>query len=77
MNGMMCFLFAEYIASPDASLPSAECAKYAKMCETNFIAGLQDYECLVTPTLENIQCLMIGVSCILALVHQLLKTYRL
>lgn len=62
MNGMLSFVFAEYSINVDASLSSSDCITYAKLCEENFIAGLQDYECLVTPSLENIQCLMIGVS---------------
>lgn len=62
MNGLLAFVFAEYANAPDTTLSSSDCIKYAKLCEQNFIAGLQDYECLVIPTLENIQCLMIGVS---------------
>ena len=61
MNGMLSFVFAEYSASPDSSLTASDCLKYAKLCESNFIKGVQDYECLVKPTLENVQCLMIGV----------------
>lgn len=61
MNGLLSFVFAEYSASPDPTLSVEECSKYAKLCENNFIHGLQDYDCLVNPTLENIQCLMIGV----------------
>lgn len=64
MNGMLSFVFAEYCANPEPSLPVSDCAMYAKLCENNFITGLQNYECLVTPTLENIQCLMIGVTLI-------------
>lgn len=62
MNGLLSFVFAEYSMDVDASLSGSDCAMYAKLCENNFIVGLQDYECLVTPSLENIQCLMIGVS---------------
>lgn len=69
MNGFLSFIFAEYQANPDSSLPASDCATYAKLCEDNFITGLQDFDCLVTPTLENIQCLMIGVC-----VFQILNT---
>ena len=62
MNGLLSFVFYEFGMTGDTSLSSSDCAMYAKLCEKNFIAGLQDYECLVTPSLENIQCLMIGVS---------------
>lgn len=62
MNGLLSFVFAEYSINVDSSLSSSDCAMYAKLCEKNFIVGVQDYECLVTPSLENIQCLMIGVS---------------
>jgi hypothetical protein len=62
MNGLLSFVFYEHGIVDDTSLSSSDCAMYAKLCENNFIAGLQDYECLVTPSLENIQCLMIGVS---------------
>jgi len=62
MNGMLSFVFAEYSMNDDTTLSSSDCTAYAKLCEKNFIAGLQDYECLVKPSLENIQCLVIGVS---------------
>ncbi|KAF2014683.1 hypothetical protein BU24DRAFT_463450 [Aaosphaeria arxii CBS 175.79] len=60
MNGMLSFVFFEYSANPCPDISSSDCVTYGKLCEKNFIAGLQDYECLVTPKLENIQCLMIG-----------------
>lgn len=62
MNGMLSFVFAEYSTDPSPGLSATDCATFGKVCEKNFITGLQDYECLATPTLENIQCLMIGVS---------------
>jgi hypothetical protein len=62
MNGMLFYVFREYSKKNDKSFTSFDMAKWSKLCEKNFICALQDYECLVNPTLENIQCLMIGVS---------------
>jgi hypothetical protein len=60
LNGLLSFVFSDHSITSYTSLSTSDCDKYAKLCENNFIAGLQDYECLVTPSLENIQCLMIG-----------------
>lgn len=62
VNGLLYYLLDAYSKGKFDDLSSADCAKYAQLCEENFCAGIQDYECLVTPTLENIQCLMMGVS---------------
>ncbi|KAG4429451.1 hypothetical protein IFR05_015062 [Cadophora sp. M221] len=58
MNGLLFYVFGEYCMEgrPASSLYPT----YAKLCEKNFVAGLQDYDCLVTPTLENIQSLLLG-----------------
>jgi len=61
MNGLLFYLLDAYSQENQADLSSSDCATYAKLCEKNFCDGIQDYECLVTPTLENIQCLMMGV----------------
>lgn len=60
MNGILFYVFGEYCmdGGPDRALYPT----YAKLCEKNFVAGLQDYDCLVIPTLENIQSLLLGVS---------------
>ncbi|TVY94522.1 putative transcriptional regulatory protein [Lachnellula willkommii] len=60
MNGLLFYLLDAYSQEDQADLSSSDCATYAKLCEKNFCDGIQDYECLVTPTLENIQCLMMG-----------------
>jgi hypothetical protein len=62
VNGLLFYLFDNYSNENDSDLSSSDCATYARLCEKNFCDGIQDYECLVTPTLENIQCLMMGVS---------------
>ncbi|KAH7364088.1 fungal-specific transcription factor domain-containing protein [Rhexocercosporidium sp. MPI-PUGE-AT-0058] len=58
MNGLLFYVFGEYCMEdgPASSLYPT----YAKLCEKNFVAGLQHYDCLVTPTLENIQSLLLG-----------------
>ncbi len=63
MNGVLFYVFAEYCR--DGGPESSMYPTYAKLCEENFVAGLQDYDCLVTPTLENIQSLLLGVSILL------------
>ena len=62
LNGLLFYLLDTYSQENSPDLSSSECAAYAKLCEKNFCDGIQEYECLVTPTLENIQCLMMGVS---------------
>jgi hypothetical protein len=61
MNGMLFYVFREYSKKSDENFAPFDMPKWSKLCEKNFVSGLQDYECLVNPTLENIQCLMIGV----------------
>ncbi|KAK0119300.1 hypothetical protein ONS95_008147 [Cadophora gregata] len=58
MNGLLFYVFAEYCMEDGPS--NTLYPTYAKLCEKNFVAGLQDYGCLVTPTLENIQSLLLG-----------------
>ncbi|KAH8585442.1 fungal-specific transcription factor domain-containing protein [Bisporella sp. PMI_857] len=60
VNGLLFYLLDAYSKEGDPALSSSDCAMYAKLCEKNFCNGIQDYEFLVTPTLENIQCLMMG-----------------
>ncbi|KAE9381116.1 hypothetical protein N431DRAFT_1642 [Stipitochalara longipes BDJ] len=60
VNGLLFYLFDAYSQENDSELSSSDCIAYAKLCEKNFCNGIQDYECLVTPTLANIQCLMMG-----------------
>ncbi|KAH8762821.1 fungal-specific transcription factor domain-containing protein [Hyaloscypha finlandica] len=60
LNGLLFYLLDTYSQENSPDLSSSECAAYAKICEKNFCDGIQEYECLVTPTLENIQCLMMG-----------------
>lgn len=62
MNGLLFYLLDAYSKEDHDDLSSSDCETYAKLCEKNFCDGVQDYETLVTPTLENIQCLMMGVS---------------
>lgn len=59
MNGLLFYVFGEYCM--EGGPASSRYPTYAKLCEKNFVAGLQDYDCLVTPTLENIQSLLLGV----------------
>ncbi|KAL5321049.1 hypothetical protein ACEPPN_011859 [Leptodophora sp. 'Broadleaf-Isolate-01'] len=58
MNGLLFYVFGEYCM--EGGPASSRYPTYAKLCEKNFVAGLQDYDCLVTPTLENIQSLLLG-----------------
>ncbi|CZT04726.1 uncharacterized protein RAG0_11086 [Rhynchosporium agropyri] len=58
MNGLLFYVFGEY--GMEEGDPNPLYLNYAKLCEKNFVAGLQDYDCLVTPTLENIQSLLLG-----------------
>ncbi|KAL2072672.1 hypothetical protein VTL71DRAFT_12015 [Oculimacula yallundae] len=58
MNGLLFYVFGEY--GMEGGVPNTSYLTYAKMCEKNFVAGLQDYDCLVTPSLENIQSLLLG-----------------
>lgn len=60
LNGLLFYVFAEYCQDADAI--ASNYPIYMQLCEKNFVTGLQDYECLVTPTLENIQALLLGVS---------------
>ena len=60
MNGLLFYVFGEYCMEGGTS--SSRYPTYAKLCEKNFVAGLQDYDCLVTPSLENIQSLLLGVG---------------
>lgn len=53
--GALMYLLEEYLATNDPEFPPAYCREYIKLCETKFCAGLQTYECLTTPTLENIR----------------------
>ena len=62
VNGLLFYLFDSYSQESNSDLSTSDYATYSKLCEKNFCDGVQDYECLVTPTLENIQCLMMGVS---------------
>jgi hypothetical protein len=62
LNGLLFYLLDAYSQENSPDLSSSECAAYAKLCEKNFCDGILEYECLVTPTLENIQCLMMGGS---------------
>lgn len=59
MNGLLFYVFGQYcMEGGDVNTLYVTCAK---LCERNFVAGLQDYDCLVTPSLENIQSLLLGV----------------
>ncbi|PMD39479.1 hypothetical protein L207DRAFT_529455 [Hyaloscypha variabilis F] len=60
VNGLLFYLFDSYSQENNSDLSTSDYATYSKLCEKNFCDGVQDYECLVTPTLENIQCLMMG-----------------
>jgi Fungal specific transcription factor domain len=62
VNGLLFYLLDAYSKENDSDLSSSDSATYSELCEKNFCDGIQDYECLVTPSLENIQCLMMGVS---------------
>ncbi|CAG8982799.1 hypothetical protein HYALB_00001080 [Hymenoscyphus albidus] len=55
MCGMLMYLLEEYLAADDPEFPPADCQQYIKLCQTKFCAGLQTYECMTTPTLENIR----------------------
>lgn len=62
MHGLLYFIIRDYIHIGDTSLTHSDCALYADMCEKSFVSGLKTYDMLVSPTLEKVQALLIGVS---------------
>jgi hypothetical protein len=63
MNGLLMFLLFEYsMDGEDPTTPVSDCKEVLKLCERNFLNAMLTYEAMVTPSLENIQCLMIAVS---------------
>ncbi|QSS49462.1 C6 transcription factor [Histoplasma capsulatum var. duboisii H88] len=61
LHGLLYFIIRDYIHIGDTSLPQPDCAIYADMCEKNFVQGLKSYDIFVSPTLEKVQALLIGV----------------
>ncbi|PGH36814.1 hypothetical protein GX50_00271 [[Emmonsia] crescens] len=61
MHGLLYFIIRDYIHIGDTSLTHSDCALYADMCEKSFVSGLKTYDMLVSPTLEKVQALLIGV----------------
>jgi hypothetical protein len=63
MNGILMFVLLEYsLEDDDPTTPAVECKEISTLCERNFGYAMLTYEAMVTPTLENIQCLMIAVG---------------
>lgn len=61
VNAGLSRLIAEYGTA--ASLDDAsEYKKYSSLCRSNFEGGLQNFQLLATPSLENCQALVFGVS---------------
>lgn len=66
MHGLLYFTMRDYKIEDDGSLSQWDLSTYTELCERNFYQGLETYESLVIPTLENIQSLFIAVSNALA-----------
>jgi hypothetical protein len=63
MNGLLMFVLFEYsMDDSDPTTPASDCGEVSKFCERNFANAMLTYESMVTPSFENIQCLMIAVS---------------
>ncbi|OAX81844.1 hypothetical protein ACJ72_03809 [Emergomyces africanus] len=61
MHGLLYFIIRDYIHIRDTSLSHSDCTLYADMCEKRFLLGLKSYDMFVSPTLEKVQALLIGV----------------
>jgi hypothetical protein len=63
MNGLLMYVLLEYaMDDEDPSTPASDCMEISKFCGRNFGYAMLTYESMVTPSLENIVCLMIAVS---------------
>ena len=61
MNGFLYFVLREYASTTDPRLSSWDLRQNMELCESNFFRYVEMYETMVTPTLENLQCLLLAV----------------
>ncbi|PGH00571.1 hypothetical protein AJ79_08174 [Helicocarpus griseus UAMH5409] len=61
MHGLLYFIIRDYLHSGDTSLAHSDCTLYADMCERSFVSSLKTYDMFVSPTLQKVQALLIGV----------------
>jgi hypothetical protein len=62
LNGILMYMIEEIEGNTTDPDEIAKHKSYGKLCENNFYTGLQQYDTLVTPTLHNVQVLLLGVS---------------
>ncbi|KAF2452502.1 C6 transcription factor [Lineolata rhizophorae] len=62
MHALLYYIMRDYAEEDYSDLSEFDLATYKDICEKNLYKGLETYETLVTPTLENIQSLLLGAS---------------
>jgi hypothetical protein len=68
LSGVLLYLIEDHLETPyeDGGISSEDAPEYRAsrdLCEKNFYSGLQSFDALTIPTLENVQSLLLGVSC--------------
>lgn len=61
LYGLLFYVIRDYMSQQDPVLDGYDGQAYVDMCEARFCAGLERFETLTVPVLQNIQALMIGV----------------
>lgn len=63
MHGLLLYLLRELMHDSTSSLPKEpEFEENYKLCESNFVQGLETFEVATTPSSDNVKALLLGVS---------------
>ena len=62
MHGLLMYLLRECLLDSNIQLAQKyDCESYTKQCEDNSRSGMQTYEIMVVPPIDNTEALLIGV----------------
>ncbi|KAI9375133.1 fungal-specific transcription factor domain-containing protein [Aspergillus egyptiacus] len=61
LHGLLYFVIRDYMHEGDPDLARFDLASSKAFCERNFLAGLNNYQMVMDPTLQKVQALLIGV----------------
>lgn len=62
MNGLLFYIFKEYLVTQDPICKQHDLKKYLAACERNFTLSIETYEILAVPSFENVLALVLAVS---------------
>ena len=62
MHGILYFLMKEYLTSKDDFCNEVDLKAHLNSCKQSFEAGIEGYDVLTVPSMENIIALTMGVS---------------